>query len=203
MPECKECGRYFTRSDNLNRHMLRYHAGDDESVMTNDNADTIASGDIFDNDSDGEAEYSDSDTDMELDSDDAEDLGDVIKNKIARLVDSNRDVYDQMVEEYVENGMNLEKSQEKANSEMVKHNRDKWLDQYSNTLITIESMKQNEVHKAIRKLVHKYVDDKGYDITEAIKAAVNKRKFGFDKYIKEYDSEDEEESTSGEEDTSS
>ena len=135
--------------------MLRYHAGDDESVMTNDNADTVASGDIFDNVSDGEAEYSDSDTDMELDSEDEDELGDVIKNKIVRLVDSNRDVYDQMVEQYVEDGMKIETAENQVHEEMLEVNRAQWLRQYFNLIKDIQGLKKNKIHRSVMDYVKK------------------------------------------------
>ena len=177
--------------------MLRYHDADEDGSDMNE-SDSEREGtpdgrkpDIFDDLSETEDYDSDSSDGRELDSDDVEELGDIIQSKIDRVVDSNRDIYDEKVAQYVENGMSVPLAQDKANDEMIKYNRDKWLDLYTNILITTESMKQNEVHKAVRNCIKRYVD-KDYGIIEAIKSAVNKRKFGFDKLIRPYDSEEEE-----------
>ena len=128
---------------------------------------------------------------MAVELNDTEELGDIIQSKIDRIVDSNRHIYDEKVEQYVENGTELDTAEQQANNEMLQYNRNKWLDQYTNTLINIEHMKRNDIHQSIRKSIQKYVNEKDYGITEAIKSAVNKRKFGFDKLIRPYDSEDD------------
>ena len=171
------------------------HGKMDEEPDIFDNTETDDEDIESDNDTDNDTE---DDDDMETEDDDDDDDEDTIENKIDRLVDSKRDVFDAKVEEYVENGMKIETAENQAHEEMLENIRHEWLNSYTKLIKDIQGLKQNKIHRSVMDYVKKYKEE-DYSLDEAIKKAVCKRQYAFDKYIKESLEDEEEEEEDSEE----
>ena len=102
--------------------------------------------------------------------------------------DENQDEMKTLTEDIMEsdNGINEEAARKKAYRELLPTLRKAVIKKYLFRIIWFETMKTDPMHRAVRKTVRRLRDEEDYESEEAWKAAVNRRKYLFDKLLAKY-----------------
>ena len=173
MNTCTICGKQLSRSDNLRRHMRLIHR------QTGNEGEQ----DLPDlKEADGER--------TEDDSSDSSEDDDELGYSIRHIWHNNYDTFVDKVETYENDGMTTDESKDKANAEMLRHNRKHVIEKYTTLLNKIHGLKRSKIHRDIMEKIKKY-RARGLGHMASIRQALHSRKHVFDRYLPEYDTEEE------------
>ena len=200
MAVCSECGKSFSRMDNMLRHKLTVHKIRDEDDEEEENEETESSEnsdteDSEGNDGDEENENEDGDENEENDGDG--DNGDAENESESGDEDEERNTYDlwdylstkavndetikAQFEELMEklaDGELTEEEVAKQAGRVVKPDIRKHIYEHTINFLTLwHYAKEDETYKQIRRTKRKLIEEEDFGPREAITQAVKKRKF--------------------------
>ena len=194
----------------MRRHMEKFHPTNentedsetpsDESTTDQTQTDTDQTQTDTDqtesdiNDDSNEDTNMDSDGDSDIDSDMDADESDQELLTIVRNIRNERvPVFLQKKQQHMAEGTSEAEAIDMAMRDMLRKDRIIFLDQYQELLLTLEGLKKSPKHRKIRKIIKDLSEDEDYDKEEAIKYALEKRKFLFDDLFNKVQYEDSDE----------
>ncbi len=127
-------------------------------------------------------------SDMETDADDKDDTLDPWLEMVEYTYKAMQPDFDAAVSELLGDGDISEKeARKKAFKELLPKYRRYIIDKYLFRVLWCDSVRNDTVHKAVRKTAKRLREDDDYDSEESWKYATNKRKYLFDKLFKQYE----------------
>ena len=187
---CKFCGKAFNRGFNLRRHENEYcplkseerEMSETENQSSEDDASSVAT--------DG------SQSSMTGDSETEKEEPDPWMPMVKEAMQKHEAAFQEMKMNLSQSGLEEETAGETAPSNILPELQKKLESIYLQRLQWIQQLKKDHVHKKMMQTKDALVNDDDFDPEEAMKAAVNKRKFLIKRRLKDYsfteDSDDEE-----------
>ena len=201
---CQICSKEFRRGHNMRRHVKIVHADfkDDETIDDRENPEIIDEDDASDKTDDDEpnlkdkAETDNSDIDVEEAADEEEeeeegkeeDSDDLWRLLIEEAFERCQSEFDGRVTKHMaRQGVVEDDARKRVYDSMLPIYRQASANIFVNEMLWFHAMRKDPVFLSVKTTVSdlKLLDD--YDTEEAWKSAVNKRKFLFDRILKEYD----------------
>lgn len=206
--QCLKCFREFARSDSLRRHISSGICKGENKDMS-DSEESVASSssepnddkkeDIFGKYNEKHLRRSHTDTDDE-ETDDEED--ETPKKKTSKIrpwdkimnatISRLQDTFNEKVEELFgkESDMDIEDAEVMAYEELKPRYAGEILDVYKNLVGLAAALKKDPMHQKITNTAKRLRDEHDYDADEAMKYAIKKRRFLFEKLLDDYDPPD-------------
>ena len=170
---CDTCKKEYKRKDNMLRHRKTMH-GEDSS---NDKPKKDALIDASDTD----------ESDMESDSDAMEETIDPWYDIIDYALKSLQPEFDEIALDFLNSNKSNEKqAREKAFNELLPKYRKLIIEKYLYRVLWFDLVRKDPIHSAIKRTAKQLKEDDGFESEESWKYAANKRKYLFDKVLKEY-----------------
>jgi hypothetical protein len=186
---CDICLKSFKRRDNMMRHKKTVHAEDcepdghdmDSSMDSEDNNDHTSDEDTEDdNDYTSDVEASD----MEESTEDEIDPWDRV---IEQAFDECQSQFEEKVAQLIKKKhLSEDDARTKAYVEMEPAYRKAIANIFRNRMLWFSLIRQDPLYKAVRSTVNHLRDLEDYDVDESWKYAISKRKYLFDKLLKNY-----------------
>ena len=179
MVVCNICDKVFNRKDNLKRHIKSQHPGDDTMSNTDKNKETV---------SDYSSTDEEDDSDMETDAKDDEETLDPWLDMVEQCYKALQPDFDSAVSDRLtDSDISEKEARKRVFKELLPKYRKYLLDKYLLRVLWYESMRNDAVHKAIRREAKRLREEEDYDGEESWKYATKKRKYLFDKVFKQYE----------------
>ena len=169
MFSCDVCKKEFKRKDN----MLRHHRTQHEGLSLNDNEDSDVS------DSDG--------SEMDTESEDGEETIDPWIDMIDYSFDTLQREYESIASRLLKDSdISDKEARAEAFKELLPKYRKLIMNKYLSKVLWFDSIRKDPVHLAIKETAKRLKEEDDFESEESWKYAVSKRKYLFDKLIKQY-----------------
>lgn len=196
---CSDCDKEFSTLFNLNRHQRKFH--DSNQTSDSDCMETSGSNskETSDNESEetsenesgreseeGSEEHTDEDSDSQTSCENSDGEDSEVNNPFESMVNEIVIFYEKKLEEImtglIDDNVHEHKAFNIAYNQLLPNFRKSLQNLFVDYLLQIEDMKAHPVYKAIMKKVRHFESD-GYEREEAVKAAVDARKYLFDRLL--------------------
>ena len=190
---CKFCGKAFNRDFNLRRHENEYcPLRNQEREMSETESQAMESGDdasISSTDGSESPMTTDNETETE------EEENDAWMPMVEQAMQKHKPAFEEMKINLIQSGLDKQSAEEKAYSSILPKLQKELENIYMERLMWMKQLKNDPVHKKIMQTRDAIMDSDDFDPEEAMKAAVDKRKFLINRLLKDYsfteDSDDE------------
>ena len=226
--KCGDCDLGFNRYYNLQRHRNRKHAEKDEHSLDESEVDesdmetvdeeSLGSGmygrgvskqpidESENDDSDDNETESESEDESESEVEEKESQPQMYAELREKVWEPYADKFEGLVEEYITEGRNRADANQAAYTQLIPLYRKALRKEYIDLLLKIKELKTDSTYKAVMNSAKIFHDDDDYNTTEAIRAAVTKRKHLVNElidveYDNEFSNEEEEKEEEEEEET--
>lgn len=184
MHQCDICLKSFGRRDNMLRHKRSAHSNEDsdEDAMSDVTDQEDIFGSVDENESDN------SDDDMSVTSENSSGI-DPWQEVVDEAFQECQSQYEEEVREIMQDDTDLSESEAKKDvfEDMRGTYRKALMNSFGAKLMWFDSIKRDTIYKTIKKTVNQLKETEDYDEQEAVKYAILKRRFLFDKVLDSYD----------------